>query len=90
MALLPPDKESRDANLNALLAATQEWGQKEKTRLDNETLFLRSVLTGRGATAAGDANLEAAVSALEGEIDQYILFGSVGGGGAPGGGAPGG
>jgi hypothetical protein len=83
MATLPPDKTSRDANLNALLAAVQEWGQKEKTRLDNETLFLRSVLTGRGATAAGDANLEQAVSALKEEIDQYVLFGSIGG--APGG-----
>lgn len=79
MATLPPDKTSRDANLNALVAAVQQWGQKEKTRLDNETLFLRSVLTGRGATAAGDANLAAAVSALENEIDQYILFGNPGG-----------
>jgi hypothetical protein len=76
MAQLPPDKATRDTNLQALKAAVQEWGEKEKLRLDNETKFLRSVLTGRGATGVGDANLQAASSALENEIDNYILFGS--------------
>jgi len=90
MANLPPDKNARDANLNALQAAMQEWGQKEKLRLDNETTFLRSVLTGRGATGAGDANLQKAASALEAELDSYILYGSTGGGGAPGGAPSGG
>jgi len=76
MAQLPPDKASRDANLQALEVAVREWGEKEKLRLDNETKFLRSVLAGRGAAGAGDANLEAAASALEDEVDDYVLFGS--------------
>lgn len=41
------DKEYRDALLDELKAATEEWFDKEKERIENEVAHLKSVLKGR-------------------------------------------
>jgi hypothetical protein len=57
----PPTKADRDANLDALQAAVDEWGEKERNRLENEVKFMRAVLKGRtGSEEAGTEALDAA------------------------------
>lgn len=76
MALRPPSRTTRDANLDALSQATSKWGDEEKKRLENETKFIRSVVKGRGAAEkAGSANLATAGDLLQVEINQFIEFG---------------
>lgn len=72
----PPTKDERDANLDALQAAVDEWGEKEQTRLENEVKFMRAVLLGRtGSEEAGTQALDAASALLQAEIDDFIAFG---------------
>jgi len=76
MAKLPPTKDARDANLDALQSAADEWGKKEKERLENEVKFMRAVLKGRtGSEKAGTQNLDALSKLLQSEIDAFIAFG---------------
>lgn len=72
MATIPPTKAERDANLDALQEAVDEWSGKEETRLDNESKFLRAVVQGRGASNTGTQNLEKTASLTQSEIDQFI------------------
>jgi len=73
---LPPTRTERDANLDALQAAVDEWGEKELSRLENEVKFMRAVLRGRtGSEKAGTQALDAASSLLQAEIDDFIAFG---------------
>lgn len=73
MATRPPTKAERDANLDALQAAVDEWAQTEQTRLENEVKFMRSVLQGRAASDTGTKNLAATATLLQVEIDQFIV-----------------
>ena len=73
MATKPPDKASRDANLDALKEAVDEWATVALTRLDNEAKFIRSVLDGRGANTAGTKNLEEASALLQADIDAFLV-----------------
>ena len=75
MAKNLPSKEERDANLDALKEAMDEWFEAEKRRLENETKFMRSVLQGRGASDAGTRNLATQSALLQIEIDQFIANG---------------
>jgi hypothetical protein len=68
-----PSKETRDANLDALKRAVDEWAKKESERLENEVRFLRSVLQGRGASEAGTKNLEAISKLVQAEVDDFIV-----------------
>ena len=40
-------REERDARLDRLKAALDEWHTQERSRLENEAIFLKSVLRGR-------------------------------------------
>ena len=75
MAKLPPTKAARDANLDALQTAVNQWAETEKTRLENEVKFMRAVLQGRGATNVGSQNLAATSVLLQTEIDDFIVSG---------------
>lgn len=72
MATTPPTKEERDANLDKLLSAVQEWSNKEVTRLENEVKYMRAILKGRGAQATGTRNLAKASALVVDEIDAFI------------------
>jgi len=75
MAILPPTKKARDANLDALQKAVDEWSDKERKRLENEVQFMRKVLKGRGASDAGTKNLDTASKLVQGEISVFLSFG---------------
>jgi hypothetical protein len=74
MASSPPDKATRDANLDALQSAIDTWAEDEKTRLENEVAFMRKVLEGRGISEAGTSNLAEAGSIVVDEISAFIAF----------------
>lgn len=76
MARTPPTKDDRDANLDELEKAVDEWGKKEQDRLENEVKFLRAVLMGRtGSEKAGTDSLDKASALLQAEINDFIAFG---------------
>lgn len=76
MAKLPPSKNARDLNLDRLKEAVLTWGDKEKTRLENEVKFMRAVLKGRtGSEKAGTQNLDALQEILKLEVEDFIAFG---------------
>lgn len=75
MAKSPPTEIERNAHLEALQTAVDGWAETETTRLDNETLFLRAVLQGRGASDIGTKNLAATSALLLGEINQFLAGG---------------
>jgi hypothetical protein len=69
-----PTKAERDANLDALQSAVEEWATKEKTRIEEEIAFLRKVLKGRtGAEEANSTNLAASLELVTAEIDSFII-----------------
>ena len=57
MARTPPTTVKRDANLTALKAAVMRWYKAESIRLDNETKFLKAVLSSRGIVSLGSRNV---------------------------------
>jgi len=67
-----PDKDIRDANLDKLKGAVDEWVDKEITRLDNEVAFMRDVIKGRGAKEAAMKNLSAATAVALKDIDAFL------------------
>ena len=73
MARQAPTTAARDANLDLLQEAVDQWVEAETTRLENEVTFLRQVRQGRGAESAGSANLAAASDLLQVSIDDYIV-----------------
>jgi hypothetical protein len=68
-------KDERNANLDALKKALDEWSKKEKARLENEIKYMRAVLKGHGSTSTGTQNLAKTASLLQVEIDQFIVGG---------------
>jgi len=69
-----PTKAERDANLDALQSAVEEWVAKEKTRIEEEIAFLRKVLKGRtGSEEANSTNLAASLDLVNAEIDSFII-----------------
>lgn len=72
MSKVAPTVDARNANLDALQTAIDEWVESETSRLDHETRFLRAVLQGRGASDLGTKNLESALSLVQEAISQYI------------------
>lgn len=67
--------DARDARLDKLASAVEEWATKEEIRIENETKFLRSVLVGRGADNAAVLNLTEGAAELTAEIDRYLQAG---------------
>ena len=74
MATYPPTKDERDANLDALKSAVAEFADKEKTRLEEETQFLRDVLSGRGAPDVGSKNLDTGSELLQRSVSDFLAF----------------
>jgi hypothetical protein len=72
MALYPPTKESRDANLDNLSAAVEQWYQTEKVRIESEVRFLKQVKQGRGASSLARLNLETASQLLQSEVNDFL------------------
>jgi hypothetical protein len=72
VAKSPPDKDIRDANLDALKSAVSEYVDKEMERLDNEDAFLKEVLKGRGSSEAASKNLAEATRVASVSIDAFL------------------
>jgi hypothetical protein len=73
MSAIQPSTAKRNANLDKLLAAANEWAAKEQSRLENEVKFMRSVLSGRGSTKTGTGNLATIKPLIEAEIDEFLI-----------------
>ncbi len=74
MAKIPPTKDERDANLDALKTAIDFYTESELNRLDNEVKFMRSVLEGRDISDTGTKNLDEVSDLVVSEIDDFLLF----------------
>lgn len=75
MATSLPTKDERDANLDALQEAVDEWADKEKERIEDEVKFLRAVRKGRtGAEMASTQNLAQAETLIVAEINSFLIF----------------
>ena len=75
MAKQPPTTAQRDANLDALQKALDEWATTESARLENEVKFMRAILQGRGASSAGSKNLAATSVLLQTAINDFVVGG---------------
>jgi hypothetical protein len=75
MAQQPPTQVQRDANLDALQVALNQWATSETLRLDNEVKFMRSVLQGRGAVNVGTTNLASTSTLLQTAINDFLVSG---------------
>lgn len=73
MATKPPTEAERNANLDALQSAIDEWAESEKNRLENEVKFMRSVLQGRGASDTGTKNLATTSDLLVAEVNEFLI-----------------
>jgi len=79
MATKLPTEAERNANLDALQKAVDQWADSEKIRLENEVKFMRAVLQGRGAVPgeggvyAGTSNLSTTSTLLQAEVDQFLI-----------------
>jgi hypothetical protein len=59
--------------LDALLEATEEWGEKQKAYIDQQVEGITRILVGRGASDKLAKGLAETVSAIvEEEISQYL------------------
>jgi hypothetical protein len=68
-----PLKAERDARLDALKSATTEWADKEIKRLEDEAVFLKSILKGRtGAGRLTNQNVADASKLVVDEISQFL------------------
>lgn len=75
MARVPPTKEDRDANLETLRTAVNEYVEQESIRLDNESKFMRAVLDGRAVQKTATVNLREGARLVSSEIEEYLTFG---------------
>ena len=66
-------KTERDARLEALKSATEQWGQKETKRLEDDAAFLKSVLKRRSSAGQLAASgVEKAKDYLVQRISQFL------------------
>ena len=66
-------KEERDRRLTALENATEEWGKKEKERLEGDVTFLKSVIKGRtGAGKLANQGVADSKDLLINKIGQFL------------------
>lgn len=67
--------DARNERLQGLKTAVDDFAENEVKRIENETKFLKSVLTGRGADKTAVVNLLDGTKALEEEITRYLEVG---------------
>lgn len=66
-------KAERDARLDELKKATNEWADKEIKRLEDEAKFLKSILQGRtGAGRLTNQNVSDASKLVVDKISQFL------------------
>lgn len=66
-------KADRDARLDELKASTEEWADKEIKRLEDEVIFLKSILNGRtGAGRLANQNVVDSSKLLVDEIGTFL------------------
>jgi hypothetical protein len=66
-------QQDRDKRLDELQKATTEWADQETKRLENEALFLKSILKGRtGAGRLTNQNVADASKLVVDEISQFL------------------
>ena len=64
---------ARDARLDELQAATEEWADKEIKRLEDEVIFLKSILEGRtGAGRLASQNVDDSSKLLVDEVSVFL------------------
>ena len=69
-----PQKAERDARLDALKKATDEWADKEVKRLEDEAKFLKSILQGRtGAGRLVNQNVVDSSKLVVDKISQFLV-----------------
>jgi hypothetical protein len=67
------DRERRDALLDDLLEASNEYFQREEARINDEVSFLKSVLRGRtGSERLAQANAEQAEILVIDDIGSFL------------------
>lgn len=62
----------RNARLDSLKAAVDDWADRELKRIENEGRFIDAVLAGRGARRAGTANLSQLSVLVEDEVKAFL------------------
>jgi hypothetical protein len=68
-----PTKAARDARLDTLKVAVDEWGKKEKKRYEDEAKFLQSVIDGHtGAGKVVSANTQKSSAYAVDKISQFL------------------
>lgn len=67
---------ARDARLDNLEAAVKDFAKSEVERLENESKFIWSALSGRGADQAAVTNLLSGSVNLEIEIARFLEAGA--------------
>ena len=66
-------KQDRDARLDALKEATDEWADKEIKRYEDEAEFLKSILKGRtGAGRLANQNVADSSKLVVDGISQFL------------------
>ena len=66
-------KEARDKRLDALEKAVDDWGKKEKERLEGDVQFLKSIINGRtGAGKLADQGVSDSADILVQKIGQFL------------------
>jgi len=66
-------KEERDARLDELSTATQEWAAKRRTYLQDQVAFGKALLKGRtGAERLNNKSVATASNLLVDEIEQFL------------------
>ena len=67
------DKAARDARLDALKTAVDEWSTKEKKRYEDEAKFLQSVIDGHtGVGKTVSANAQKSSDYAVDQISQFL------------------
>lgn len=66
-------RNRRDALLDDLQQAFEQWHQNETKRVDREIRYLKSVLRGRtGSDRLGSANAEEASRIVQTDLDSFL------------------
>jgi hypothetical protein len=66
-------KSERDARLDELQKATDEWADKEIKRFEDEAVFLKSILKGRtGAGRLANQNVADSSKLVVDEISRFL------------------
>jgi hypothetical protein len=66
-------QEERNARLDKLKTAVNDWADKEEERLTKEATLLKKILRGReGSERLNNASVESASDLLVDELDQFL------------------